>query len=43
MDSWEEVLVEEILAQRGLRYSVRNAQIGRHRGRMIFTTTARLG
>ena len=37
LDSWEEVLVEEVLAQRGLRYEVRNAQIGSYRGRMIFT------
>ena len=32
LDSWEEVLVEEILARRGVRYVVRNAQIGAHRG-----------
>jgi glycosyltransferase involved in cell wall biosynthesis len=37
LDSWEEVLVEEVLAKRGLRYQVRNAQIGAFRGRMIFT------
>ena len=38
IDAWEEVLVEEMLAQRGVRYQVRNAQIGRYQGRMIFTT-----
>jgi hypothetical protein len=38
VDAWEEVLVEEILAQRGVRYEVRNAQIGRYKGRMIFTS-----
>jgi len=38
IDAWEEVLMEEILAQRGIPYHVRNAQIGPHRGRMIFTT-----
>jgi len=38
IDAWEEVLMEEILAQRQVRYIVRNAQIGPHRGRMIFTT-----
>ena len=38
MDAWEEVLVEEVLAQRGVRYAVRNAQIGQYRGRMIFTS-----
>ena len=38
MDSWEEVLVEEVLARRGVRYAVRNAQIGEFRSRMIFTT-----
>ncbi len=38
MDASEEVLVEEILAKRRLRYVVRNAQIGEYRGRMIFTT-----
>jgi len=38
IDAWEEVLMEGILAQRGIRYHVRNAQIGSHRGRMIFTT-----
>ena len=37
LDAAEEVLVEEILAQRGMRYQVRNAEIGRYRGRMIFT------
>jgi glycosyltransferase involved in cell wall biosynthesis len=37
LDSWEEVLVEEVLARRGLHYQVRNAQIGQFRGRMIFT------
>jgi glycosyltransferase involved in cell wall biosynthesis len=43
LDSWEEVLVEEILARRGIRYEVRNAQIGAHRGRMIFTTHRQVG
>ncbi|MGO9108439.1 MAG: glycosyltransferase [Thermoguttaceae bacterium] len=38
MDAWEEVLVEEVLARRRVRYMVRNAQIGAFRGRMIFTT-----
>ena len=38
MDAWEEVLVEEILARRRIRYVVRNAQIGPYRRRMIFTT-----
>ena len=38
MDAWEEVLVEEILARRGVRYPVRNAQIGHYQGRMIFTS-----
>ena len=38
MDAWEEVLVEEILAQRQIPYVVRNAQIGAFQGRMIFTT-----
>ncbi len=38
MDAWEEVLVEEVLAKRGVRYAVRNAQIGHFRGRMIFTS-----
>ena len=38
MDAWEEVLVEEVLAKRGVRYAVRNAQIGHYRGRMIFTS-----
>ncbi len=38
LDSWEEVLVEEVLARRDVRYEVRNAQIGAHRARMIFTT-----
>ena len=38
MDAWEEVLVEEILAQRQIPYVVRNAQIGAYQGRMIFTT-----
>ena len=38
IDAWEEVLVEEILAKRRVRYEVRNAQIGAYRGRMIFTT-----
>ncbi len=38
MDAWEEVLVEEVLARRRVRYMVRNAQIGVFRGRMIFTT-----
>ena len=42
LDSWQEVLVEEVLAQRGLRYEVRNAQIGRYRGRMIFTLYGRV-
>ncbi len=37
MDSWEEVLVEEVLARRGVRYAVRKAEIGEFRGRMIFT------
>ena len=32
MDAWEEVRVEEILAGRGVRYMVRNAQIGATRG-----------
>ena len=38
MDAWEEILVEEVLAKRGMHYAVRNAQIGRYRGRMIFTS-----
>ncbi len=38
MDAWEEVFVEDILARRGVRYLVRNAQIGAYRARMIFTT-----
>ena len=38
IDAWEEVLVEEILAQRGVPYQVRNAQIGQFQGRMIFTS-----
>ncbi len=38
MDASEEVLVEEILAKRGLRYVVRNTHIGPYRGRMIFTS-----
>ena len=38
IDAWEEVLVEEILAQRGVPYQVRNAQIGQYKGRMIFTS-----
>ena len=38
LDSWEEVLVEEVLARRGVRYEVRNVRIGPHQGRMIFTT-----
>jgi hypothetical protein len=38
MDAPEEVLVEEILAKRGIPYLVRNAQIGACRGRMIFTS-----
>ena len=42
LDSWQEVLVEEVLAQRGLRYEVRNAQIGRYRGRMIFMLYGRV-
>ncbi len=37
LDAWEEVLIEEALANRGLPYEVRNAQIGAFRGRMIFT------
>ena len=38
IDAWEEILVEEILAQRRLPYVVRKAQIGHYRGRMIFTS-----
>ena len=38
MDASEEVLVEEILARRGVPYAARNAQIGACRGRMIFTS-----
>ncbi len=38
MDDWQEVLVEEILARRRVRYVVRNAQIGAYRARMNFTT-----
>ncbi|MGO9665630.1 MAG: hypothetical protein ACLP66_20255, partial [Polyangia bacterium] len=38
IEAGEEVLVEESLAKRQARYVVRNAQIGAHRGRMIFTT-----
>jgi hypothetical protein len=38
MDAPQEVLVEEILVQRRVHYVVRNAQIGRYKGRMIFTT-----
>ncbi len=38
MDAWEEVFVEDILARRRVRYLVRNAKIGAHRARMIFTT-----
>jgi glycosyltransferase involved in cell wall biosynthesis len=38
LDSWDEALMEEILAQRVIRYVVRNAQIGRFQGRMIFTS-----
>ncbi len=38
MDAWEEVLVEEVLAKRGVRYAIRNAQIGHYRGRIIFTS-----
>lgn len=37
LGSRQEVLVEEVLAQRGLPYKVGNAQIGQYRGRMIFT------
>ncbi len=42
LDSWEEVLVEEVLAQRGMPYQARNAQIGQYRGRMIFTRYGKL-
>jgi hypothetical protein len=37
MDAHEEVLVEEVLARRKMRYVVRNAQIGTFKNRMIFT------
>ncbi len=37
LDAREEVLFEEILAQRKVRYEVRNTRLGRHAGRMIFT------
>ena len=38
MDDCKEVLVEEVLAKRRVRYVVRNAQIGTYRARMNFTT-----
>ena len=38
IDAAEEVVVEELLAKRGMRYVVRNAQIGAFQGRMIFTS-----
>jgi glycosyltransferase involved in cell wall biosynthesis len=43
LDAWEEVRVEEVLARRGLRYEVCNAQIGAYRGRLIFTTYSSRG
>ena len=36
-DSWEEDRMERVLAARGLPCLVREARIGRYRGRMIFT------
>jgi glycosyltransferase involved in cell wall biosynthesis len=42
LDSWEEILVEEVLAKRGLRYTVRDSQIGAFRGRIIFTSYGKL-
>ena len=38
IDSWEEVLVEEVLARRGVRYESQRPSIRPFRGRMIFTT-----
>jgi hypothetical protein len=38
LDAWEEVLVEEVLAQRRVPYHVRNADIGPYKGRMTFTS-----
>jgi hypothetical protein len=37
VDAWEEVAVEEVLAQRRTGCLVRDAQIGPYRGRLIFT------
>ncbi len=36
-DSWEEDRMESVLAERGMPCLVRDARIGRYRGRMIFT------
>ena len=41
-DAAEEILTEEVLAQQRLRYEVRNAQIGPHRARMIFTACGKV-
>lgn len=37
LDSWEEVVVDELLAERGLPYTVSDMQIGAFRGRIVFT------
>jgi glycosyltransferase involved in cell wall biosynthesis len=36
-DSWEEDNIEKVLAERAMPCLARDARIGRHRGRMIFT------
>ncbi len=43
LDSWSEVLVEEILAREKIPYRVRNMQIGQGRGRMIFARRRHVG
>jgi hypothetical protein len=42
LDVAQEALVEEVLAQQRLRYEVRNAHVGPHRARMIFTVQGKL-
>ena len=42
LDAWDKVALEEVLARRGERYEVRDAQIGPFPGRMIFTSHGKL-
>ena len=42
LDAWDKVALEEVLARRGERYEVRDAQIGPFQGRMIVTSHGKL-